>query len=99
MTMNKLSGDEMLSLFEAVSRLEKRGELGSVQARQFRSGIMALASSPPAEKVAVPKWLIDFLNGEVPDPDGHWFGERVDDKPYWWRSKHLLPLAVTGGPP
>ena len=67
--------------------------LGEVEER-----LVALAPiAEHANIVRVPAWLIEFLCGAKPDPDGNWFGDTPPGTKgaYWWRSKHLHSLVAS----
>jgi len=62
------------------------------------------APQPAAGWVMVPKAALDWLLGEGPDAEGHWFGDGPDvqcrDKEaFWWRTKFRSMLASAPPPP
>jgi len=79
---------------------------GSVEAAKdaaqsdYASRILsALSSSPVGEMVLVPKSALDWLFGEGPDAEGHWFGDgsQLQKGAYWWRSPFRAVLSSPQG--
>jgi hypothetical protein len=59
-------------------------------------------ASPDGEWVMVPKRALDWLLGEGPDEQGHWFGDGDDPAGrrgrYWWRTQFCNMLASAPRP-
>ena len=67
--------------------------------RVFRA--MLAASPPPVDAVMVPKAALDWLNGEGPDDQGHWFGDSQPSPAkgiYWWRAVFFRMIRARSEP-
>lgn len=60
-----------------------------------------MTSDTRSEYVLVPKAALDWLNGEGPDTEGHWFGDGSFPRKgaFWWRGPFRAMLAAAPTPP
>lgn len=84
---------EIVDRFSFSSNVIVNGRMVGMQVVVADAIAQALASEReaalPEGCVPVPQSALDWLFGEGPDPDGHWFGDNTPvgaKGAFWWRS-------------